>query len=319
MAFGLGGSSKRPPPIREERVGGPSAASGAIRVKESYDQLRKIGQGGQGKIWIVKRKSDGKILVRKEQKRFHMQGSIPCEMHIFENVLTSHPSIIDFDHANYNKANGSLVLYFEHCQGGDLQSFVPKGGEAGPSENFLWECFVQLADAVAFLHYGYNIFSNTPDIPPRGWKRVVHRDIKPENVFLRRKFTSNKVVPQLVLGDFGLATLDERTKDGCGTYAWIGPEIPVLTKQNDVWAVGAIIHALAHGRGPVASTPPGYRGGRDKWELSPTARKPRQLPTAYSGKLNSNMMDCLMMDPKERINSLRLVKNLVAERPRGRR
>ena len=257
--------------------------------------------------------------MRKEQKRFHMQGSIPCEMHIFENVLTYHPSIIDFDHANYNEENDSLVLYFELCQGGDLQSFVPKGGEAGPSENFLWECFVQLAKAIAFLHYGYNTYSRTPDIPPRGWKRIVHRDIKPENVFLRRKFTSNKVVPELVLGDFGLATLDERTKDGCGTYAWIGPEIPVLTKQNDVWAVGAIIHALAHGRGPLASMPSGYRGGRDKWELSPTARKPRPLPTAYSSKLDSNMMDCLMMDPKKRINSLQLIKNLVVERPRGRR
>lgn len=316
MVFGFGSSGNRAP-IRERRVGGPSAASGAVRVTESYEQLRKIGQGGQGKIWIVKRKSDNRILVRKEQKRFHMQGSIPCEMHIFENVLTPHPSIIDFDHANYNKANGSLVLYFEHCQGGDLQHFVPRNGEAGVSENFLWECFVQLADAIAFLHYGYNRFANNPNTPPRGWRRVVHRDVKPENVFLRYKLTSSQVVPQFVLGDFGLATLEEETKDGCGTYQWIGPEIPYLTKQNDVWAVGAIIHALAHGRGPVPSAPRGC--SRDDWEMKPSARRPKPLSTAYSSTLNRNMMDCLVMNPRERISSLQLVRNLLAERPRGRR
>lgn len=316
MAFGLGTSSIRPQ-IRERGV--RSAGNGALEVKDHYEQLKKIGEGGQGKIWVVKRKSDRKILVRKEQKRFHMQGSIPCEMHIFENVLTAHPSIIDFDHANYNRANGSLVLYFELCQGGDLQHFVPRGGEAGVSENFLWECFVQLADAIAFLHYGYDYLSSSPNTPPRGWRRVVHRDIKPENVFLRHKLTSTKITPEFVLGDFGLATLDERTSDGCGTYQWIGPEIPVLTKQNDVWAVGAIIHALAHGKGPVASTPVGFRGGRDAWELDPNARRPKSLPGRYSSKLSQNMMDCLVRDPKKRINSLQLVKNLVEERPRRRR
>lgn len=308
-------------PIKERGVRRPSDGRGSILVKESYDQLRSIGEGGQGKLWIVKRKSDRKILVRKEQKRFDMHGSIPCEMHIFENVLTSHPRILEFDHANYIQANGSLVLYFEHCQGGDLTEYIPRGGKNGVSESFLWECFIQLADAIAFLHYGYNRFAQCPDIPPRTWKRIVHRDIKPANVFLRRKLTSANPVPQVVLGDFGLATLNEVTYRG-GTDEWIGPEIPMLTKENDVWGVGAVIHALCHGKGPVSWPPRDWPKGHsaaDKWYTDPKARQPKPLPTTYSTSLNRNVMDCLIKDPNQRINSLELVKNLVAERPNSKR
>ncbi|CAF9920989.1 G2-specific serine/threonine protein kinase [Imshaugia aleurites] len=309
-------------PIRERGIREPSATydtNGAVIVKEYYDQIRKIGEGGQGKLWIVKRKSDRKILVRKTQKRFSMFGSIPCEMHIFENVLTSHPRILEFDHANYAEACGSLVLYFEHCQGGDLSEYVPGGGQSGASEKFIWQCFVQLADALAFLHYGYDRFAKYPDTPPRSWRRIVHRDIKPGNVFLRRKLTSANPVPQIVLGDFGLATLDGLTYGG-GTDEWIGPEIPVMTKETDVWGLGAIIHALAHGKGPVSWPPRDWPKGKkaaSQWYSDPRARQPKPLPTRYSMSLDRNMMDCLIMDPSKRISSLQLVKNLELERPKA--
>ena len=294
-------------------------------IKDKYDQLAQIGQGGQGKVWIVKRVRDGKVLVRKEQRRFDMHSSgIPVEQFIFQDVLTPHPSILGFDHANFlhgdNGRAPSLVLYFEHCKGGDLSQFQPRNGDNGPSEMFLWQVFLQLADAIAFLHYGYNRFSRTPDTPPLGWRRIVHCDIKPGNVFLRYKVTKKRDVPEIVLGDFGLATLKETTRGG-GTDEWIGPEIPVMTKENDVWGVGAIIHALAHGKGPVSFPPRDWPRGRDavnKWYRDPRSRRPKGLPVSYSSQLNRNMMDCLVMDRNKRISSLQLVKNLVNEMPRGK-
>ena len=310
-------------PVRERRVRGSlnRAETTKTKVKETYEEIRKLGEGGQGKLWIVKRKSDMKILVRKDQKRFSMFGSLPTEVHIFEKILTHHPRIIEFDHANYIEANGTLVLYFEHCRGGDLHDYLPRRGEKGMSERFLWQCFVQLADAIAFLHYGYNRFSKHPDDPPRGWARVIHRDIKPENVFLRRKITSSDPVPEVVLGDFGLATLQSESY-GSGTAEWMAPEVPIVTKEGDVWGVGAIIHALAHGRGPVPSPPRDWPGGRlaeDRWYADPQARRPKQLPSAYSSALNHNMMNCLVKDPSKRVNTRDLIDDLVAERPRPRR
>ena len=305
--------------IKERAVGSPSARHGSVRIKESYEEIRKIGEGGQGKLWIVERKSDRKRLVRKEQKTYHMYGSVPSEMYIFENVLTPHPRIIDFDHASYMNANGTLVLYFEHCKGGDLHQYIPRGGGRGVSEQFLWRVFIQIADALAFLHYGYNRSAKDPNTPPRKWRRVVHRDIKPENIFLRHKLTSSNPDPELVLGDFGLATLNQETADGCGTHEWCGPEFPVMAKENDVWALGGIIHALAHGRGPVPNTPRDWPLSGREWRTYPGARQPKNLPQTYSSALNRNMMDCLEMDPRYRITSLQLVKNLVATRPKARR
>lgn len=321
-AIRSGGSDR----IRERGVCAPSEKYSTYKIKDTYEQLSKIGEGGQGKLWIVKRKRDKKILVRKEQNRFEMHSSgIPSEMHIFENILTSHPRIIEFDHANYISDNGadhgSLVLYFEHCQGGDLSEYTPRAGNSGVSEKFLWQCFVQLADAIAFLHYGYNRFAKNPDTPPRNWRRIVHCDIKPANVFLRRKLTKNNPVPDIVLGDFGLATLTLETYGG-GTDEWIGPEIPLMTKQNDVWGVGAVVHALAHGKGPVSRPPKDWPSGKDgtkKWYTHPKARQPKELPMTYSSEINRNMMDCLIKDHRKRVNSLQLVKNLVAERPRPKR
>ena len=295
-------------------------------ISDEYDQLAKIGEGGQGKVWVVKRKRDKKVLVRKEQRKFYMHSSgIPTEQYIFQDVLTPHPSILDFDHANYihgdHGRDPSLVLYFEHCKGGDLSQFQPKNGDKGASESFLWHVFLQLADAIAFLHYGYNRFSRTPETPPRNWRRIVHCDIKPQNVFLRRKVSKKQDVPQLVLGDFGLATLKETTRGG-GTDEWIGPEIPLMTKENDVWGVGAIIHALAHGKGPVSLPPRDWPRGRDavnRWYRDPKARKPRELPASYSSELNRNMMDCLVKDHEKRVSSLQLVRNLLKEMPKKRR
>lgn len=304
------------------RKQGPSfARNDTWNFRDSYDVIKTLGSGGQGKLCVVKRKSDKKVLVRKEQKEFSMHGSTPREMYLFEHVLTYHPSIIQYDHGNYINTRKDLILYFELCKGGDLHEQLPREGESGRSEKFIWRCFIQLADAIAFLHYGYNRFADSPYTPPRGWQRIVHRDLKPANVFLRRQLTSKNPFPEVVLGDFGLATLNDVSHSG-GTDEWIGPEIPTLTKENDVWGVGAIVHALAHGVGPVAKPPRGWpkdKAGKDAWYTDPKARIPRPLPKKYSSTLNENMMDCLVMDKKNRISSLDLLDNLVKEGPKGTR
>ncbi len=280
---------------------------------DTYSFVKLIGEGGQGKTELVKRKRDQKVLVRKVQKIFDMAGDIPLEMKVFEDVLTPHPSIVYFDHANYLKKDKSLVLYFEHCEGGDLDKHVP--GKHYVSEDFIWCVFVQLASALAFLHYG--ISRKHPNSTPAGWTRVVHRDVKPGNVFLRRPITSKRPTPDVVLGDFGLATTEQETW-GCGTYPYTGPEWPVVTKQGDVWGLGAIIHSLAHGQAPVGPPPRNWPSGHaamKQWYCDPENKNPKPMSTRYSDRLNRNMMDCLTKDPNKRVNSKILLQNLLKEMP----
>ena len=273
--------------------------------------LKIIGEGGQGETQLVENEKTRKLLVRKTQKDFLMRGDIPMEMYIFEEVLALHPSIVGFHNANYKKEDRSLVLYFDHCSGGDLEKHIPKKGYI--PEDFMWHVFIQLADALAYLHYGVSRKYRNPN---SSWRRVIHRDVKPGNVFLKRPITGKNPIPEVVLGDFGIATLDEHTK-GCGTPDWMAPEVPVVTKQGDVWGLGAIIHALAHGRGPVGNPPVDWpKRNLHKWWWAPEARKPKEMPTRYSSKLNANMMDCLTRNPNKRISSLELLHSLEKEAPR---
>lgn len=297
--------------IKEQSVRKDGARTTTIH--SYYTVIRTLGKGGQGKTELVENQRNGKFLVRKLQREFRMQGDIPKEMYIFENILTRHPSIVGFDHANYMRQTGDLVLYFEHCRGGDLHRCIPTKNYV--SEDFIWHIFIQLADALAFLHYG---ISRRDPYPPSGWQRVIHRDIKPENIFLRRPIEHKHQVPDVVLGDFGLATLQE-VSEGCGTDVWVAPE-GSITKQGDVWGLGAVIHALAHGRGPVARTPPPEwprgREALEDWLWHPKARKPKPMSCKYSCTLNTNMMDCLVIDPKKRVSSKELLYTLEKEMPR---
>ena len=260
-------------------------------------------------------------MVRKTQRDFGMDGNRPREVRILKDILPRHQRINRLVNHAFTPAsllgNRSLVLYFEYYSGGDLSRYISVHNR--PSELFIWRIFIQLADALALLHYGYDRYARDPDSIPRGWRRVVHRDIKPENVFLRYIPSTHHPTPNVVLGDFGTATLNESTSE-TGTAEWKGPEIPLSTAKGDVWGLGAIIHALAHGQGPVDPVPPSDwpmgAAARNTWRTSPRARRPRQLSTRYSDALNRNMMQALELDPNKRVSSRVLVQRLAQDLPR---
>ena len=47
-----------------------------------------------------------------------------------------------------------------------------------------------------------------------------------------------------------------------------------------------------------------------QWLNMPEARKPKKVPTRYSSNLNNMMMACLTPDPRKRLTSLKLYKEL---------
>ena len=176
-------------------------------------------------------------------------------------------------------------------------------------ESLLWNCFHQLAEALNFIHYGYDERSNHGISPTR--TPVIHGDIKPENIFLHlvdQAMSSSCQYPSLVLGDFGFASFHDSSQ--AGTHKWQPPETPVTSKGADVWATGAVIHAMAHkGKAPIAPLPVHMEDtdqNRLIWYQSRDARDPIPLDGYYSKRLHDIVFDALYLNPLTRATSLEL-------------
>ena len=198
----------------------------------------------------MKRKSDGVKLVRKTTDDFVNERGKPLEVQILRDILDAHRrtlNLVDWAVLSIPSAPKLLVTYYDLYPGGDLSDWTPKKGQES-SESFVWYVFQQMADVLAYLHYGYE-WSKVDR--RKSWQPILHCDMKPANIFLRTPRTKDNKYPELVLGDFGLAKLKaggemDRTKK----YWSPEPRTTGNTKATDVWALGTTIHQLVHGDVP---------------------------------------------------------------------
>lgn len=275
---------------------------------DSYQELRVLGYGGNGNCYLLKRRSDQALRVCKVTYRFHEKE--PREATILLKILPRHPRILNLHDVIIHAR--TFQLYFDYYSGGDLSDLIKDYNERQTliPEPLLWNCFRQLAEALNFIHYGFDERSDYGMQPT--WISVIHGDIKPENVFLRfpNGTTSHTLqnYPFLVLGDFGSASLYPLRR--VGTYIWQPPEIPMTSKGADVWATGAVIHAMAHnGDAPIAPLPDYIESTHQnwlEWYQSPEARVPIPLYRYYSKRLHDCVFDALDLNPRTRCSSLEL-------------
>lgn len=85
---------------------------------------------------------------------------------------------LDFEEAN-GMRKFQIALLMEYCESGNLEDFV-----AGTSkhryvdEAFVLSVFTQMADALAFCHFG---IKGPGQAPVDHWDTILHRDVKPSN------------------------------------------------------------------------------------------------------------------------------------------
>jgi len=311
-------SRKMPRHVRESR----------FDEMDFYEDIQHIGEGGQGTCSLVRRCRDSQLLVLKTIPKPKYSQGLPIDIRILRDLLPTHKRIASL--ANSCIFPDRTELFLEFCDGGDLQDLIDQYDDHATKipESFLWHAFIQLSEALAFLHYGWNLEDHGPITRSTApWKRIIHRDIKPANVFLKFRTHHHWLsgYPDLKLGDFGLAAVtsdpDHTADSYCGTYAWQPLERPEATAKGDVWALGAIIHALAHDGHPPLSDPPPSRPwlapcGTVGWDELPRARQPTSVIGAYSPTLDRWMMKCFRRKPTQRVTSMELVTEMA---PVGRR
>ena len=290
---------------------------------DRFHVVRQLPTGGQGQAEVLQRESTKELIVcktvpHKKVYYYHdKQDDVPEEVRILRDLLKGPDFLMTF--LDYSVGLEDINFYYQYYHGGDLWCLVEnfKDQNVKVPELLMWQCFRQMSEAVAFLHWG-------PKARVKGskayWQPVVHRDIKPENILLRNPVVPNsKSHPLFVLADFGLATTDLGQQDFCGTSEYQPPEGSPATQAADVWALGAVIHCMGHeNKPPIAPMPSSFSYGMAHWARLAHAKLPRSFGQKYSLTLELHMFRTFEPDPDKRIASLRLLSEVEREfRPAG--
>ena len=220
-------------------------------ITQYYEIIKKIGEGGYGKIYKVKNKESRDIRAMKQI----LKSKIP-DIEKFQNEIkilsmVDHPNIVRlFEVIEDDKY---FNLFQELCTGGELLSKVQKPLK----EKEIAKIFKQIMSAIAYCHE----------------KGIVHRDMKLENIL----FSTESEDSPIKIIDFGLSVLlgkkdvkenevtdlkkygFKRMTTKVGTIYYMSPEVIKgnYDEKCDIWACGVILYTL------LAGYPP-FNGQTDK-------------------------------------------------------
>ncbi|KAF2807381.1 kinase-like protein [Mytilinidion resinicola] len=219
----------------------------------SYSLLRRLKEGESGDISLYTHQTSLQSIVVKPVKSVHPKQ--PLEYSILEicKHCTNIVTVLGLC-ANVPNSNTDAIL-LEYCKHGDLLEYqnLFVDNSVYPTERTMRVVFRQLLQALAFLHNGVGSGTDTTR-----WKPIVHRDIRLENVLVSKLDEgaegSLRDIVEIKLTDFDLAKRynkkDCTVQRGAGSPVCWPPEQTLQKRQakprGDVWAVGAVIHALVH-------------------------------------------------------------------------
>ena len=213
-------------------------------MAERYEFLRKIAQGGFGRVYVAKDTRPGREVAIKRLLSPEESASFELAQSTFEREATTlaamqHPNIVqvyDFD----RDEEGTFVV-MEMLTGETLKDRLNRGP-------LTWDTFVMVArqalDAINAAHS----------------QGILHRDLKPENLFLQNTPSGTRVLKIL---DFGLAKLSnvpsrqtmDQSGNVFGSIYYMAPEQFMrepLDGRTDLYALGCVFYQALTGKFPFA-------------------------------------------------------------------
>ncbi len=257
----------------------------AFSLKD-FSDIRKVGEGGMGNVYIATQVSLGrKVIIKELASNLHKDAKL---IKMFENEARSAAAL---DHDNiirlydFGADNGSFFISMEFVDGPDLQQLMH--WQPFPTEIGL----MVLLQAVKGLEYAHR-------------QGTIHCDVKPSNILIS-KTGKVKVL------DFGLAQAVSNAADNKDassifiTPGYMAPEVASGTAKQDIrvdiWAVGVLAYRLLCGKLPFASDSVRtviYSIVHDK------EQDIQQRVPAMRDDLAEAVRSCLQKDPKRRLGSL---------------
>ncbi|MEN3015553.1 MAG: protein kinase [bacterium] len=257
-----------------------------------YKVLKKLGQGGMGKVFLAK----DSVLEREVAIKV-MVADLVKKQEFLQRFIREAKITASLDHINIVKiydlvvSNNQYYLIMEYIDGESLRSYIEKG--YNQDFNASMDIFLQILDGIEYAHS----------------KNIVHRDLKPENIMI----SSNGIVK---ITDFGLAFAvgsHSITNPGMlmGTLGYLSPEQARgidVDHRTDIYALGAILYELLTSNLPLVDLNP---AGMIYKILNEPPVPPSKYNPSIPPQIEKIIMKCLEKDKNKRYSSVSELKKEV--------
>lgn len=264
---------------------------GNLDFKERYSDLKLVGEGGMGKVFLSHdRKLNKPVAIKalrsnvdpRDIVRFQTEAKVLSRL---DNQYIVR--VLDFVHTEED----GFFLVMEYVEGSSMESILEKSGPF-PLEDAI-KVTMQICSAIQHAHK----------------QGIVHRDLKPSNIMLDKE---NKVR----ILDFGIAKLLNKADpfgtmtlpgQSIGTPMYMSPEQvagDATDERTDIYAVGLLLFMMLTGRVPF-DTEQVVLSFRQRLEDEPPPHLRLYLgETDTAHKLNDMVRKALKRDPDERYKTM---------------
>lgn len=254
-----------------------------VEVREQYDFIRQIGEGGMGKVYeaydkVLKRKVAIKRVRPELVRSSYVREQFLAEARMV--ALLRHPCIVEI--YTVIESESSLYLVFEYVDGQTLETRLDIDGRLPFSK--VKQIFEYVCRGLQYAHS----------------QDIIHCDLKPGNIMIywdeKARMDKAKVM------DFGVAkrAIDHDTgaRTVAGTPAYMAPEQQkgFMRKQSDVYSLALCLYEALVGQVPWAVK--GFDIAHKK--IVPASQLAPHIPPQIDPLLEAALKE----DPKERIQSI---------------
>jgi serine/threonine protein kinase len=266
-------------------------------VTRGYEILWSLGEGGMGRVYLVKSPHDGLYYAVKFASSFGEaeRRSFLAELQVWIG-LESHPNLVPCHH--FEAIGNDIAVFSEYLDAGSLEDRIHDRSLYRGSRKKVQKRILDIAIQSA---WGLHAFHK---------QGLVHQDVKPGNVLL-----TTEVVVKIT--DFGLAraraAAGEREGGGaqrsilvsCGgmTPAYCSPEQQDrrrLSRQTDIWSWGLTVLEMYTGGVTWARGTAAREALESCLETGPSERYLPPMPAGVAEVLRR----CFCLDPSDRWRSL---------------
>ena len=250
-----------------------------------YRDLKKIGQGASGGVYIAHTVNAPTMVVAIKQMNLEQQ---PKKELIINEILvmkgSKHPNIVNYIDSYLLK--GELWVVMEYMEGGSLTEIVT---HSVMTEGQIGAVCRETLKGLKFLHS----------------KGVIHRDIKSDNILLNTE-------GMIKMTDFGFCAqineLNLKRTTMVGTPYWMAPEVVSRKEYGpkvDIWSLGIMVIEMIEGEPPYLNETP----LRALYLIATNGTPRLKEPEALSNDIKKFLSRCLQVEPSKRATAEKLLED----------